>query len=357
MTTRQEPPAIYSRAEGADGNPFGAGAMFPAPPLFGGGVVVASVNTPTVDFVDADVRELADMVPHKMWFSGPRGGVLFLNARFAEYTGVPRQQSYGMGWRDVVHPEDLGECLDVRKRDEAIRCRQPWQFEYRIRRHDGEYRWHTGRTVPLFDAAGFVRRWVGTSTDIQDEKEAAQRQRRFMREVLASVTDGRLRLCDSASDLPIPPADVPVGTPSVALSRDSLSGFRRLVGVACREAGFSPERTDDLLLAAGEAAMNAVVHGGGRAAGCVYVSHAGANGLVQVWVIDGGGGIAEDSLHRATLERGYTTAGTLGYGFPLMLRTADRVYLHTGARGTSVVLEQERVTPEPVPTNAEKITR
>ncbi len=54
-----------------------------------------------------------------------------------------------------------------------------------------------------------------------------------------------------------------------------------------------------------------------------------------------------DRLHRATLERGYTTAGTMGHGFWMMLKTCDRIYLLTGTEGTTVVLEQDKTPPEP----------
>lgn len=291
--------------------------------------------------IDADMRELADTVPHKMWFSGACGGVLFLNARFFEYTGLTAEQTYGNGWKVVVYPDDLKLCTNTRARDEAVRNHQPWRFEYRLRRYDGEFLWHVACTVPLFDDAGRVRRWVGTATEIHDEKEAAEKQRRFLREVLASVTEDRLRLCDSQTELPTPLANMLGGAP-IPLSRESLGAFRGLVAAACEAVCLPPDRTADLVLAAGEAAMNAVVHGGGGE-GRVYASK-DDSGSVQVWVADRGDGIAEDSLHRATLERGYTTAGTLGHGFPLMLRTVDRVYLLTGAEGTLVVVEKDGVT-------------
>lgn len=258
-----------------------------------------------------------------------------------------------MGWRTVVHPDDLAVCTSVQDRDEAVRNHQSWNFEYRLRRYDGEYRWHLARTLPLFDAAGVIRRWVGTATDIHDDKETTIKQRRFIREVLASVTDGGLRLCDSEADLPMPLSNIPLGEAPFTLSKESLRTFRQLVIAACEGVGLSPERTADLALAAGEAAMNAVVHGGEFAEGRVYILRASdtnkistGNGAVQVWISDGGGGIAEDSLHRATLERGFSSAGTLGHGFPLMLSTTNRVYLLTGSGGTSVVLEQEEVTSE-----------
>lgn len=90
--------------------------------------------------------------------------------------------------------------------------------------------------------------------------------------------------------------------------------------------------------------MNAVVHaGGGRAE--VYTDR---HDTVQVWIEDQGGGIAMESLPRAAFERGYTTAGTMGHGFFLMLKTADRVHLLTTPSGTTVVLEQHADPPVPV---------
>ena len=89
--------------------------------------------------------------------------------------------------------------------------------------------------------------------------------------------------------------------------------------------------------------MNAVVHAGGGV-GRVYVDR--SRGVVQVWVRDEGKGIAFERLHRATLEKGYTTAGTLGHGFPLLIRCADRVWLFTSPSGTAVVVEMD-LTPAP----------
>jgi anti-sigma regulatory factor (Ser/Thr protein kinase) len=118
---------------------------------------------------------------------------------------------------------------------------------------------------------------------------------------------------------------------------------------ACRAAGFDEGRAHDLMTAASESAMNALVHAGG---GTVTVGTAKA-GTVQVRVEDGGGGIALDSLHRATLEKGFTTAGSMGYGFFMMLQTCDRIHLLTGPGGTTVVLEQDAVADEtPYPDRA-----
>jgi anti-sigma regulatory factor (Ser/Thr protein kinase) len=107
--------------------------------------------------------------------------------------------------------------------------------------------------------------------------------------------------------------------------------------------GFPAERWQDLMTAVSEAGMNAVVHAGGGVARVCDGSH----GTVQVWIEDRGTGITVHTLHRATLERGFTTAGTLGHGFWLMLKTADRIWFLTGEAGTTVVIEMDRAQPEP----------
>jgi PAS domain S-box-containing protein len=175
----------------------------------------------------------------------------------------------------------------------------------------------------------------------REEQEAAEQQRRFLREMLSSMTERRLCLCQSEDDLPgpLPPACDPV-----KLSRPTLRLLRRQVQAAAEGLQFPEERAHDLITAVGEASMNAVVHGSG---GWARVHTDSERGVIQVWVSDLGGGISVDALPRA-LERGVSTAGTLGHGFSMILKTADRIWLLTGPSGTTVVLEQERNLPEPV---------
>jgi len=90
--------------------------------------------------------------------------------------------------------------------------------------------------------------------------------------------------------------------------------------------------------------MNAVQHGGG---GTAILFGDTEGGRVQVWIEDQGEGIDLGLLPRATLERGFSSAGTLGQGFWMMIQTCDRIYLLTGTAGTTIVLEQERTPPSP----------
>ena len=135
---------------------------------------------------------------------------------------------------------------------------------------------------------------------------------------------------------------MPTGGP-VPLSRaEGLPTLRHLADQAAVTAGFSEEQRCDLAISAGEAAMNAVVHAG-TGTGTVSMSECGT---VQVRIEDHGAGIAVENLPKATLERGFTTAGTMGYGMKIMLQALDRLWLLTSSAGTTVVLEKDRVSPE-----------
>ena len=163
----------------------------------------------------------------------------------------------------------------------------------------------------------------------------------FLRDVLLGVTEGKLTICHSQNDLP---DRYPPFAAALTVERNTLRELRVCAAEAAGRNGFPAGRLDDLATAVSEATMNAVVHGGGSGEGLVTVSE---SGTVQVWISDRGTGMDIGLLPQATLEKGYTTAGTLGHGFFYMLRCIDRMYLLTGPSGTTVVLEKDREEPEP----------
>ncbi len=179
-----------------------------------------------------------------------------------------------------------------------------------------------------------TRRHVALQTALISDRE------RLLRDLLAGATDGRLTLCLTEADLP--PARAAFAGP-ISLRGDGggVRELRRQAAAACGAAGVAGIRAFDLETAVGEAAMNAVVHTGG---GEGWVS-ADAPGTVQVRIQDTGAGIPIADLPNATLRRGYSTAGTMGHGFTMILMTADRVALLTGGAGTTVVLEQDTLAP------------
>lgn len=188
---------------------------------------------------------------------------------------------------------------------------------------------------------------------LERERAATERlallnqQRAFLRDVLASVTEGKLRLCDMPADLPprLPPLAEPV-----VLTRESLRRLRRETLRLAQHGGLDSERADDLVISVNESAMNAVVHGGGGTAaigGASEKNQGETLKTIQIWIEDRGKGINMENLPRATLERGYSTEGTFGHGFWLVLKSTDRTYLLTGPNGTTVVIEQDRNPPPP----------
>ena len=173
----------------------------------------------------------------------------------------------------------------------------------------------------------------------KEMEKARANQWLLLSDVLRNVTEGKLRLCRAFDELP--PQQPNCGGDQTLTRSAGISGLRHEAQNAAAERGFNTARCQDLITAVGEAAMNAIVHGGGgKAVVC------GNDHRLQVWIEDKGEGITVDVLPNATLGKGYTTAGTLGQGMKLMLQTIDRLYLMTGASGTTVVLEQDK-TPEP----------
>lgn len=167
------------------------------------------------------------------------------------------------------------------------------------------------------------------------------RQRTFLRDVLLSVTDGRLRLCQSETDLP--PLLTPWAEPVPLSMAGGLRDLRHQAADAAAASGLEDAQKFDLALAVGEAGMNAVVHAGeGR--GQVFWDRAEAT--VQVRIDDQGRGIAVENLPKAALARGYSTKETLGHGMKMILQTVQRQWLLTGPTGTTLVLEQTPAPPD-----------
>ena|GEM_PF-6008510 len=117
-------------------------------------------------------RELADAIPQIVFTARPDGGLNHLNARAAQYSGLPIEDLTGWSWESVIHPDDVPGTM--RDWAESLRTGVPKPMEFRIRRADGEYRWHIARQIAARDAQGRIRQWYGTCTDIEDLKRAEQ---------------------------------------------------------------------------------------------------------------------------------------------------------------------------------------
>jgi PAS domain S-box-containing protein len=113
----------------------------------------------------------AQTMPSMVWTSLPDGQIDWFNARVCEYSGIPESQMKPNGWAPV-HPDDIERA--TRGWQEALASGEPYETEYRIQRHDGIFRWHITRAVPIRSADGTIAFWIGTSADIQDQKSSEQ---------------------------------------------------------------------------------------------------------------------------------------------------------------------------------------
>jgi PAS domain S-box-containing protein len=124
---------------------------------------------------EAKLRRVIDAIPTLAWCNLPDGPNEFLNRGWHEYTGLAPEESQGWGWQVAFHPDDLPPLM--KRWEELLLSGEPGEIEARLRRNDGIYRWFLIRVEPFRDETGKVIRWYGTSTDIEDRKQAEEAQR------------------------------------------------------------------------------------------------------------------------------------------------------------------------------------
>lgn len=113
-------------------------------------------------------EELADNAPVMIWRAGEDKLCDFFNAPWLQFTGRPLKEELGAGWTDGVHPDDLDRCLEVY--NSAFDQRDAFSIDYRLRRHDGVYRWIVDNGRP-FERNGKFAGYFGSCIDVQDRKE------------------------------------------------------------------------------------------------------------------------------------------------------------------------------------------
>jgi len=279
----------------------------------------------------------------------PEGNVATWNAGAEQAKGYRAEEIIGQHFSRFYTPEDIAARHPQQELEIAAREGRYEEEGWRVRK-DGSRFWANVVITALFDQEGELKGFGKVTRDVTERRrhereqaatDIAAQQRRFLKEVLSSVTQGRLILCDTPDDLPSPmlPSE-PAGGDPLVLTRQSLKTLRARVEAVAAVCAMPTNRTLDFITAVSECAMNAVQHADGGTASLYTDADAG---IMQVWVEDQGRGIELSSLPRATLERGFSTGGSgFGHGFWLMLQTCDRVYLLTSEAGTTVVLEQER---------------
>jgi PAS domain S-box-containing protein len=117
-------------------------------------------------------RRLVEALPQLVWSATPDGACDYFSAQWTQYTGVAESELLGWRWMDVLHPDDRHSTRQVWT--DSVAERHAYDVEYRVRRHDGVYRWFKTRGVPIRDSKGSIVNWFGSCTDITDAKHTEE---------------------------------------------------------------------------------------------------------------------------------------------------------------------------------------
>jgi PAS domain S-box-containing protein len=202
--------------------------------------------------VEQRFRTLADAMPQMVWSTQADGFHDYYNARWYQFTGVPEGSTDGEAWNGMFHPDDQDRAW-TRWRH-SLETGEPYEIEYRLRHHSGEYRWTLGRALPIRDDDGNITRWFGTCTDIHEQKLLLDQREVVAHELshriknIFSVINGLIGL--SAREHPeMADAAVDLRERIVALGRAHDVGKVRARGVPCEEGQGDLRSLLDTLLA------------------------------------------------------------------------------------------------------------
>ena len=123
-------------------------------------------------------RTFANSVSQFAWMANPDGWIYWYNQRWYDYTDTTLEEMQGWGWEKVHHPDHIKRVIEhvkvVWQNDE------PYEMTFPLRRYDGVYRWFLTRVYPVKNNEGKVIQWIGTNTDIDDQKKALEQKDEFL---------------------------------------------------------------------------------------------------------------------------------------------------------------------------------
>jgi PAS domain S-box-containing protein len=166
---------------------------------------------------EAKFRAITDAMPQMVWSTLPDGYHDFYNQRWYDFTGMRPGESDGERWANMFHPDDRERAWALWRH--SLASGDQYEVEYRLRHHSGAYRWVLGRALPVRDGQGRIVRWMGTCTDIDQQKRNE-----------AIVEDTRLR-----QEAALVAADI--GTWTYDLKNDRVYADHNLAGLFGVDAG------------------------------------------------------------------------------------------------------------------------
>ena len=144
-------------------------------------------------------RLLADSMPQQIWTADADGNLNYFNNAVFKYTGLNQNELLDTGWLDIIHPEDRDENL--RLWIESLKTGKDFILEHRFRRFDGSYHWILSKASPQRDEYGNIQRWVGASTDIQEQKMFSKELEKKVKERTRMLKESNNKLEDSIEEL------------------------------------------------------------------------------------------------------------------------------------------------------------
>ncbi len=128
---------------------------------------------------------MANTAPVLIWMSDTTRRCVWFNRQWLEFVGREMARETGDGWVENVHPDDVDRCFATYA--ESFATRRPFAMEYRLRRHDGEYRWLLDTGVPRFDTGGEFAGFIGSCVDVSERKRAEAALRESEERLLAII--------------------------------------------------------------------------------------------------------------------------------------------------------------------------
>ncbi|MGI0484190.1 PAS domain S-box protein [Pantanalinema rosaneae CENA516] len=136
-------------------------------------------------------RSLVASLPQLVCIADAEGLTYYCNQTWTDFTGLALEQTQGNGWQQVFHPQDIP--IVFRRWVQALRHGESYALECRIRRSDGVYRWHLSRITPIRASGDRIIAWLGTATDIDEQKRTEQTQR-FLAQASCTFAAANLNL-------------------------------------------------------------------------------------------------------------------------------------------------------------------
>lgn len=133
------------------------------------------------------LRFMAEAMPQKIFTTRADGYVDYINHEWMKFTGLGFEELRNDGWLQIIHPEDLEE--HVRRWKHAVGTGEYFEMEHRFRRRDGVFRWHLTRAHAMRDEDGRVVMWIGSNTDIDEQKRAEEQLEQAVAERTARLRE------------------------------------------------------------------------------------------------------------------------------------------------------------------------